>query len=553
MNIEIPDPELRGRFERRLLRWRDSRVLERLWRKDFTIWFPEPRPEITDRLGWLDLPERMPEHLEEWRRCAREVRDSGFSDIVLLGMGGSSLAPEVFSRVLPGVSGQPRLHVADSTHPEEIAQLERSLSLRTTLFLVSSKSGTTLETLSLMRYFWERVGDLGDPPGKRFAAITDPGSALASLASERKFRWIFLAPPDVGGRYSALSPFGLVPATLVGLDPARLLMNGAAAAAQHSGERDSDRSPGVRLGALLGEAAPARDKLSFMTSPSLSAFPVWLEQLISESTGKQGKGLIPVMEDPATEAEYFGPDRVFVALSLNGDETSALDERSDRLVSAGHPVVRMQIAEPAAVTEWMYTWEVAVALGSSLLGINPFDQPDVQLAKELARRAMQESAPDQEPDGALSVADTARLGPAFRDFLTASGGDDYVAIQAFLPRMLEVERSLSRLEREIRRCTGAAVTVGFGPRFLHSTGQLHKGGPPTGRFLQLIDEPAADTAVPGKDYTFGRLIAAQARGDYAALCSLKRPVLRVSLGRERERGIDALEGAAKTLDSRRPG
>jgi transaldolase/glucose-6-phosphate isomerase len=551
MHIEIPDPNLRGRFEQRLALWSDSRILERLWRKDFRIWFPEPRPEITDRLGWLDLPARMLGFLEEWQRIAHEVRDSGIRQIILLGMGGSSLAPEVFSHILPAAPGQPRLSVLDSTHPEEVRRLDGSLDLRSTLFLVSSKSGTTLETMSLMRYFWKRMGDVEKNPGYHFAAITDPGSALESLAREQGFRWIFLAPADVGGRYSALSPFGLVPASLAGLDTARLLEHGARASTLHAPELDPAQSPGVRLGALLGEAAPTRDKISFIASKSLSAFPVWLEQLIAESTGKQGVGLVPVTEDGIQAVDDYGPDRLFVFLMLGEENVPAQEELSDRLVRAGHPVVWMEINDRAAVTEWMYTWEAAVALASSLLGVNPFDQPDVQLAKELARRAMQDSTPDPEPDGMLSIFDAERVSPALNDFFTQAGPGDFVAVQAFLPRISAVERPLMRLGQGIRRHTGAAFTLGFGPRFLHSTGQLHKGGPPSGRFLQVVDEPEVDIPVPETDYSFGRLIAAQARGDYFALRQRGRPALRVSLGRDRERGLDALYKIVKSLGSQR--
>ena len=545
MRIEIPDPNLRGRFERRLAEWRDSLVLERLWRRDFTVWFPEPRPEITDRLGWLDLPARMAGFLEEWQACAYDLKDSGITEVVLLGMGGSSLAPEVFSRILPAASGFPRLRVLDSTHPDEVRLLEDSLDLKNTLFLVSSKSGTTLETLSLMRYFWKRAGDVQTDPGRHFAAVTDPGSSLEALAAERGFRWVFPAPADVGGRYSALSPFGMVPAVLAGLDAARLLEHGARSAARHSLGQKCGQPPGVRLGALLGEAAPGRDKISFLTSPSLSAFPVWLEQLISESTGKQGAGLIPVMEDGSRTVDDFGPDRLFVFLLLSGDDAAALEETADRLVRAGHPVARMEIGERAAVTEWMYTWEVAVALGSSLLGVNPFDQPDVQLAKELARRAMQDSASGPDPDGTLSVFDSPRVSPALRDAVTGSEPGTYVAVQAFLPRVPEVEASLMRLGDEIRRHSGAAFTLGFGPRFLHSTGQLHKGGPASGRYLQLVDEPVEDIPVPETEFSLGRLIAAQAWGDYSALRRLERPVLRISLGRDRGRGLAALLKAVR--------
>jgi transaldolase/glucose-6-phosphate isomerase len=541
--MEWKGGEYGERIERRLAAWEKSSLLSRLWEKDPKIWFPDPRPELCDRLGWLDLPKRMPALLAEWTDLGERVKRDGFEHVVLLGMGGSSLAPEVYAGILGRAPGFPELHVLDSTHPDEIRALERLIRLELTLFLVSSKSGTTLETLSLFRHFWSRFHDTGGKAEDHFAAVTDPGSALENLARERGFRKVFLSPPDVGGRYSALAPFGLVPAALLGLDIRELIECGTQAARAHSPGTPPARAPGAVLGAFLGEPAGERNKVTFLASGSLNTFASWLEQLIAESTGKEGRGILPIVDDPAAAARTATSEQMFAFMTLEGDRHEALDSLAVDLEQAGHPVVRQHLASRFQIASEMFNWEVGTALASSILGVHPFDQPDVQVSKELTRRAMQEGGEEAEGGDAIPVSRTGRLERALRDFVEASVTGDYFTVQAFLPRSEENREALLDIRRRLQVLTGLAGTLGFGPRFLHSTGQLHKGGPPGGLSLQLVDEPDTDLPVPETDYSFARLIGAQSLGDFHALRRQGRTVLRLSLGRERRRGLERLAEA----------
>jgi transaldolase/glucose-6-phosphate isomerase len=541
--LEWQAGEYRGRIERRLAAWEESSLLTRLWDKDPTIWFPDPRPELSDRLGWLELPGRMLSLLPEWADLGERVKYEGYEHVVLLGMGGSSLAPEVYAGILGRAPGFPELHVLDSTHPDEIRALEKRIRPERTLFLVSSKSGTTLETLSLFRYFWSRLQDLGGKAADRFAAVTDPGSALEVLARERGFRKVFLSPPDVGGRYSALAPFGLVPAALMGLDVRELLASGAQAARAHSPGTPPARASGAVLGAVLGEPAGERNKVTFLASESLNAFTPWLEQLIAESTGKDGRGILPVVDETAAAACTAAHERIFVFMTLEGDRYMALDSLAGDMEKAGHPVVRLHLDSRIQIASEMFNWEVGTALASSILGVHPFDQPDVQLSKELTGRAMQEGGGEAEGVDTIPVSRTGRMGRALREFVEASVPGGYFTVQAFLPGSLETREALREVRERLQALTGLAGTLGFGPRFLHSTGQLHKGGPPGGLSLQLVDEPESDLPVPETDYSFARLIGAQSLGDYHALRRQGRTVMRLSLGRDRLRGLEELTGA----------
>ncbi len=390
--------ELRlGRYaaavERRLESWRAQAFGKRLWQKDPTLWTSDPKtPEIANRLGWLDLPESMRSRLAALQGLAEAARSDGLRDAVVLGMGGSSLAPEVFARTFGPAPGYPAGRVLDSTHPAAVAALAADLDLARTWFVVSSKSGTTTEMLSFFYLFWDRLAAAAATPpaerGRHFVAVTDPGTPLAQLARERRFRALVEAPPDVGGRYSALTPFGLVPAGLTGVDLDRLLGAGRRMAEACGGDAAPADNPGLRLGAALGELTLAgRDKVTFAATPGLASFPLWLEQLIAESTGKIGRGIVPVAGEPLGPPEAYGEDRFFVALQL-GDEGADLDERLDALERAGHPVARFRLAAPSDLASEMFRWEVAVAAAGSIVGVNPFDQPDVQLAKELAGKAM---------------------------------------------------------------------------------------------------------------------------------------------------------------------
>jgi transaldolase / glucose-6-phosphate isomerase len=446
-----------------------AELVERLWARDATLWTGRDEAEW---LGWLDEPLRMQERLPELVAFAQEA--SGFADVVLLGMGGSSLAPEVLRRTFRAG----RFHVLDTTHPAAVRRLAESLDVASTLLLVASKSGTTLETRCHLDFFWEWAGRRGEA----FAAITDPGSELEALAEERGFRAVFPGEPTVGGRYSALSVFGMVPAALMGIDVEDLVDR---ACATVEGSRGLDENLGLELGLSLGEAwLEGRDKV--LISPNPAGFGLWAEQLLAESTGKEGKGLVPVVL-PAEP----GPDR---------------------------QEAEVRMGEPYDLGIEFYRWEFATAVAGSILGINPFDQPNVQEAKDRTQDVLSGHVPGSVPG----------TGPeeTVEGLLAGARGGDYIAIQAFVDP--EREADLEPLV-ERARATGCVVTVGLGPRYLHSTGQLHKGGPPTGRFIQVVDDPGEELPIPGRDFGFARLIQAQAAGDYAALRERGRPIVGVQL------------------------
>jgi len=522
--------------EARLAAWAREDAAGKLWARDHTLWFPEDRPELTERLGWLELPESMGPRLPELETLARGVAEGEIERVVLLGMGGSSLAPEVFQRVLGNAPGRPSLGILDSTHPAAVARMTETVDPARTLFLVASKSGGTVETLSLFRHFWKVLEDTPER-GRHFVAITDPGSGLEKLARERGFRAVVLAPPDVGGRFSALCPFGLTPAALIGVPLGRFLSLAREAAGAH---RSID-APGFALGALLGEAALAgRDKLTLVTSKGLGAFPAWLEQLIAESLGKQGRGVVPVAGEPLRRPEQYGGDRIFVRLRLTGEEDAATERDLDALERSGHPVVRIELHEPLELGAEMFRWELATAMAGAILGINPFDQPDVQLAKEMAKRAMEGAAGSGAP-APLAVPDGPGLEAALNGWLGTAAPGSYVAVQAFLEPSPGTAAALEALGRVLEERLRLPVTTGWGPRYLHSTGQLHKGGPATGRFLQLVDRPGVDLPIPETAYTFGQLIAAQADGDAAALTRRGRTLLRLDLGADPAAALGGLE------------
>lgn len=530
-----------GAVAARLRAWQEEDVVARLWAGDHTLWTREPAPEIHDRLGWLTLPEQMLAEVPGLTAFAAEVAGEGTRHVVLLGMGGSSLAPEVFSRTYGSRPGYPELIVLDSTHPGAVRAVDARTDPATTLFLVSSKSGSTIEPLSLFHHCWERAGGVEPQPGRHFVAITDPGTSLAALAGERGFRRVFAARPDVGGRFSALSHFGLVPAALIGADPAGLLQTAARMAV--ACRRVPAENPGFVLGAVLGELARAGlDKATFLVSPSLAALPAWLEQLWAESTGKGGTGIVPVADEAAGPPGVYGPDRCFVYLTLRGDEDAAQAAAIDALAAAGYPVVRIGLESLTDLGAELFRAEVATAVAGSVLGIHPFNQPDVQLAKELASQAMRGEG-DRSPIEAVSATDHAALAAALASLLDEARPGDYLAVQAFLAPSPPALAALQGLRHEVRDRRRLATTLGFGPRFLHSSGQLHKGGPDTGLFLQVVDDPRPDLIVPGASYTFGQLVSAQADGDFRALAARGRRVRRVHLGADPARGLAAL-GAA---------
>ncbi len=524
-----------NKVDARLEQWSKIDFTKRLWGRDPTLWFPEPVPEITNRLGWLSLGESMPPQLEDFVNFAQEIRMEGLTDLVLLGMGGSSLAPEIFQKTFGNAKGYPALTVLDSTHPAAVKEVRKSIDPRKTLFIVSSKSGTTLETLSLFRYFWKEMRSTGIDGGRHFIAITDPGTPLAQLAVERGFRRVFEATPDVGGRYSALTAFGLVPAALIGIDVHKLLDNSFSMRENDAFQAKPEHSDGLVLGSALGELAlSGRDKVTFLASSSVRSFPSWIEQLIAESTGKGGKGIVPIIDEPMLDPASYPPDRFFIGLTMRGDEDN-IEDRMKELEEAGHPTVRIMLKEKIGLGREILNWEIAVASAATVLGINPFDQPDVQMAKDLAKKMMAAGRTEEailENVETISIGDPDGLQDRLRKWSSQARQGDYVSIQAYLEPDAHISKELQQIRRKILFDLGVATTLGYGPRFLHSTGQLHKGGPNTGLFLQIIDEIGDDLDVPETDYTFGELIRASSLGDYAALRHRGRRVLRIDLDKD---------------------
>jgi transaldolase/glucose-6-phosphate isomerase len=490
----------------RLTAMAEGDVLKRIWRKDFTVWKPDPT-EISNRLGWLTVADMMHERVAELETFAKQASADGLAHAVLLGMGGSSLAPEVFSRTFGRPDGFLELTVLDTTHPVTVQRVTDGLDLEHTLFVVASKSGTTTETLSHFAHFWSLR-----PSGSQFVAITDPGTPLEQLAAEHGFRATFRNPDDIGGRYSALSYFGLVPAALAGVDLHGLLDRAEEMECANDGCVATSDAPSALLGAVMGEGALAgRDKLTLFLAPEIASFGNWVEQLIAESTGKEGRGIVPIVGEDIGAPEVYGDDRVFVAIG----EVDGLDA----LAEAGHPVVRIRYDGPIQIGGEFFRWELATAMTGHILGINAFDQPNVAEAKAATKEILGSGPGDDAP----GFDDLAAL-------LAEAKPGDYVAIMAYLDRTDVTEETLHRARMAIRDRLHVATTLGFGPRFLHSTGQLHKGGPNTGVFVQVVDPTrAADLAIPGEPYTFGTLIDAQSLGDLRSLRAHDRRVARVTL------------------------
>jgi transaldolase/glucose-6-phosphate isomerase len=542
--------EYQTAVERRLTMWENHDFANRFWSKDHTLWSPMPLPELANRMGWLDIFEPMHEHLKSMFDFAEAVRAEGFRHLVLLGMGGSSLAPEVFHKTFGAVDGHPSLIVLDSTHPESIRAVESRIDLAKTIFIVSSKSGTTTETSSFFYHFWHRIGETSATPGRQFAAISDPGTPLMRMAAERGFRKIFEGPPEVGGRYSALTLFGLAPAAAVGIDSHQILDRGWDLAGASASYLPENENPSLLLGAALGELALAgRDKVTFFTTPRLASFPSWLEQLIAESTGKDNKGIIPIVGEVVEEPWAYRKDRLFVCYTLASEPSEDLEQACRALEAAGHPVIYFRLNDKYDLGQEIFRWEMAVAAAGAVLGINPFDQPDVQLAKELARQAMdQKGAPvskggpkaDRMEVETLQIVQKIVASKTFNAFIGGARIGDYISLQAYLSPNDDTEAALGDFRLALRDRLKLATTFGWGPRFLHSTGQLHKGGPNTGLYIQLIDEPEKDLPVSETNYSFGQLIQAQALGDYRALRQRGRRVLRINLGHDTPKGLSLL-------------
>lgn len=528
----------------RLAAWEDEQFSARMWAKDHTLWSAELVPELVDRLGWLWLPDSMRDLAAELPAFADEIAEIA-DHVVLCGMGGSSLAPEVYQSTFGNAPGRPELIVLDSTHPGAVHAAHDAIDPARAVFIVASKSGGTLETMSFFRYFWAVVSEITHDPGQCFIAITDPGSGLEQLATERGFRRIFLSPPDVGGRYSALTPFGLVPAALIGVDVVRLLDRADDMAAACGPEVPTANNPGLKLGAALGEAALAgRDKVTYAVSPKLAAFPGWVEQLVAESTGKDDKGIVPVAGEPVGTFDVYGSDRLFIHVMIAGDDPLGQPAAFEVLQAAGHPIIRIVLDDVYDLGAEFYCAEVATAAAGSVLGIQPFDQPDVQIAKDLAKQAMSPEGLDADISE-VQAADPQALAAAWVEWMGTRRDNDYVSIQAYVPMGRAWDETLDRLQAGLRDKTRCAVTLGYGPRFLHSTGQLHKGGADNGLFLQIVTTPAAGLVVPETDFTFDRLVEGQAAGDYQALMNRGRRVLRVNLGTDVTAGLDALVSVAQ--------
>jgi glucose-6-phosphate isomerase len=555
--------DLEAAVASRLEAFTTDRVAERLWAKDGSLWAASDKPadEVAAWLGWLDLPDAMAARVTELEHFARGVREDGYRRAAVLGMGGSSLAPEVFSRVFawaggPGGTGAAspdglELRVLDSTHPDVVRGFRSWASSQRTLFCVSSKSGTTTEPNAYQAAMSEIA------PALDFVAITDPGTALEELARVQEFRAILAAPPDVGGRYSALTVFGLVPAALVGVDLAALLER-ARGMADACRTAEAAANPGLALGAFMGEAALAgRDKLTILAPARLESLGDWAEQLVAESTGKRGTGIVPIVGEPLGDVDAYADDRAFVVVTLADEPDDALRRLAAELATAGHPVRHIELADPLDVGAEFVRWEVATAVAGIALGIDPFDQPNVQESKDATRElleayrtrgALPEPMPLVAEPGLAVSADPAALGDAPVTVEGAIGallagaraGTDYVAVLAYLPPDATVVDRLQRIRARIRDATGAATTLGFGPRFLHSTGQLHKGGPDSGIFLQLTADPEKDLPIAGWEETFGTLIAAQALGDLTALQRRGRRAVRLHLA-DLDAGLARLE------------
>jgi transaldolase/glucose-6-phosphate isomerase len=523
----------------------------RLWRKDPTLWKKDPAHQqiITNALGWLTVPEVMVERVPELVAFADEVKRAGFRDVVLLGMGGSSLAPELFRQTFPSAPGFPKLHVLDSTVPDGIKALERNIDITRTIFIVSSKSGETLETLAHYRHFFDHVKSHSSlPPGAHFVAITDPGTKLEKIGKENKFRRVFLNCPDIGGRYSALSYFGLVPAALTGVDEERLLDCGIRMMHSSAGCIRVDQNVGVSLGAAIGTLQKARrDKITFIVSPPIKSFGLWVEQLIAESTGKEDTGLIPVCDEPLVDPRRYGTDRVFVYLKLRGGADAAQDSAFDAISKAGFPTILISVADRIDIGEEFMRWEIATATAGAVLGINPFDQPNVQESKDNTTRLLAEyeknpNKPGEPPltvKGKLALhAGGAASGPlknkndfrdALRTFLNLARAGDYLATLAYVPPNPTVEKEIAAIRRATIDRFAIATTFGYGPRYLHSTGQLHKGGPNSGLFILITQDSNQVIPIPGAAYDFGRLCLSQSLGDFQALGAHGRRVIQVHL------------------------
>jgi transaldolase/glucose-6-phosphate isomerase len=556
----LPD-KLESDVDASLQDWKKRGKVKRLWQKDASLWTGTDEDKW---LGWLDVTEQQIENVDALKEIAADIKKAGYRNALLLGMGGSSLCPEVLRLTFGKAAGYPDLHVLDSTDPAQIKATEEIVDLNSTLCIVSSKSGSTLEPNIYKQYFFDRVkAKVGEKEvGNRFIAITDPSSKMQRVAEKDKFRKIFMGVPSIGGRYSALSNFGMVPGAVMGIDILKLLKNTKTMIDACGEDTDAVTNPGVILGTILGIAAnQGRDKMTIITSPGIFDLGAWLEQLLAESTGKSGKGIIPVDRERLANPDTYGDDRVFAYLRLESDSDKEQSAAVDALAKAGHPVIRIVLPDIYNLGQEFFRWEIATAVAGSLIGINAFNQPDVEASKVETRNLTSEyestgKLPPESPfftgDGAKLYADRTNAaalkgGATLADFLKKHlariGAGDYFGVLGYITMNEAHEEALQTIRLAVRDNKKVATVLGFGPRFLHSTGQAYKGGPNTGVFLQITCDDAVDILVPGQKYTFGVVKAAQARGDFAVLAQRGRRALRVHLGKDVAAGLATLTDA----------
>ena len=557
LSVSLPSDFERAFLEARQA-WDASGNTRRLWERDASLW---TNTDEGKWLGWLDIVEQELGNIAKFKALAAEVAEDGFAHAVLLGMGGSSLCPEVFSLTFRKQAGYPELLILDSTDPVYIKHLRGKIDPAKTLFCVSSKSGTTLEPNIYMQYFFEETRKVvGERAGHHFIAITDPGSNLEGVAEKLGFRHLYHGVPSIGGRYSALSDFGLVPHAVMGLDTERLLRR-TSEMVEACKNPDSARNPGVLLGLILGTGAARlkRDKITLICSPSISDLGAWLEQLLAESTGKQGRGMIPVDREPLVNPNDYGQDRLFAYIKVAGDRDAEIESAMEAIERAGQPVIRIVLNDTHDLGQAFFQWEVATAVAGSLIGINAFNQPDVEASKVATREltaefektgALRAETPLVEQDGLKLFADDENakalkkggvtLGSIIRAHVDRLHAGDYFALLAFIPMFSQYEKTLEEIRKTILESKRVATVLEFGPRFLHSTGQAYKGGPNSGVFLQITCDDADDLPVPGQKYSFGLVKAAQARGDFQILAERRRRALRVHLGKDVGNGLNRL-------------
>ncbi len=526
--------------------WKLDDQVARIWARDAEVWTGDDESKW---LGWLDIVAQESGDLKKYRDLAVDIEQAGFTDILLMGMGGSSLCPEVLALTF----GKTNFHILDSTVPAQVKAVEDELDLAKTLFIVASKSGSTLEPNCFKQYFFDRVSQISDTPGKQFVAITDPGSKMEQIAREDGFRHIFYGEPEIGGRFSALSAFGLTAAASMGLD-VEILLNRAAEMVSECRNTDPNENPGALLGLIMGTCHKhGRDKLTIFTSPEIHDLGAWLEQLVAESTGKNGVAIIPVDREPMIDAENYYDDRVFVHVGMKGSPTDEqVYQRLEDIERAGHPMIRIELESLYHISQEFFRWEFATAVAGAVMGINPFNQPDVESAKIEARKITDQyeetgSLPEETPffeDGGIALftndanvaaldviaGDTRSLEGYLKAHISRIASNDYFALLAYLEMHPENEKLLQAIRVTVLEKTLAATCLGFGPRFLHSTGQAYKGGANNGVFLQITSDDEVDLPVPKQQFSFGVVKSAQARGDFQVLLDRERRALRVHVG-----------------------